>query len=218
MALRWSLGHGVEVAYSLAAHGDQRDPALRAAFATPLLGQRRLVVPRQVHGITVAAAEAQDLSAADGVVTADPLLALGAYGADCPGVVLAAPDALGVAHCGWRGTAGGMVARLAAEVASRSAHPPHAWHALIGPGISGPRYEVDAPVLSARAWPTAALAPARDVQRAHLDLVTALHSDLHAIGVSHISTPRVCTADDPRLHSFRHQGAGLVQLLVAWRA
>jgi hypothetical protein len=215
--LRWSLGHGVEVAYSTAADGDQRDPARRSAFAAPLLGARRLVVPRQVHGVVVLDAAAPDLSGADGVVTSQPDLAIGAYGADCPGVVIAAPDALGVAHCGWRGTAGGMVGKLCDALVRCSATHPSTWRALIGPGISGRRYEVDAPVLESREWPATALAPAAVQGRAHLDLATVLHRDLEAAGVGHITQVGVCTADDPRLHSFRHRGAGLVQMLVAWR-
>ena len=215
--LRWDLAHGVRVAWSTAADGDQRDAGLRAAFSAPLLDGRRLVVPRQVHGVVVLAHDAADLSQADGVVASDPAIALGAYGADCPGVVLAAPDALGIAHCGWRGTAGGMVARLAEALTARSRAPRDHWQALIGPGISGPRYEVDGPVLSARPWPAAALSPAATPGRAHLDLATVLEHDLRAAGITAITRSGICTAGDPRLHSFRHHGAGLVQVLIAWR-
>ncbi len=207
----------MRVAYSTAADGDQRDPVRREEFVRRLFADRRLVVPRQVHGIGIGDDGTGDLSAADGVVTADPLVAIGAYGADCPGVVLAAPDALGIAHCGWRGTAGGMVPELVRALAARSRHPPTAWTAFIGPGIGGPRYEVDAPVLTARTWPPAALAPAARAGHAHLDLATALAADLRTAGVSAVQVSGVCTATDPRLHSFRHRGAGVVQVLVAWR-
>lgn len=205
------------MAWSTAADGDQRDPARREAFARPLLGTRLLVVPRQVHGVLVVAHDVTDLSQADGVVTADQLSALGAYGADCPGVVIATPDALGIAHCGWRGTAGGMVERLCSAVEGLSRAPRATWHALIGPGISGPRYEVDGPVLIAHAWPSAALSRAATPGRAQLDLATVLDHDLRRAGLASIQQSGVCTATDPRLHSFRHHGPGLVQMLVAWR-
>ena len=91
-ALRWTLPGGVQVAWSTAADGDQREVHLREAFARPLLGSRRLIVPRQVHGVQVATHDAPDLGNVDGVVTTDPTISLGAYGADCPGVVLVAPE------------------------------------------------------------------------------------------------------------------------------
>lgn len=220
--MRWTLPGGVHVAWSTAADGDQREGPLREAFARPLLGTRRLIVPRQVHGVTVlpvksAETDAPDLSHIDGVVTADPSLALGAYGADCPGVVLAAPDALAIAHCGWRGTAGGMITNLCTAFAQLSHAPRDAWHALIGPGISGARYEVDGPVLSAHAWPATALQPASAPDRAYLDLAAVLEDQLRRCGVHAITHSRICTATDPRLHSFRHHGPGLVQLLMVWR-
>jgi copper oxidase (laccase) domain-containing protein len=215
-ALRWELPYGVRIAYSTAADGDQRDEPRRLAFARPLIGERRLVVPRQVHGIAVVDDRAEDLSQADGVVTADAGTALGAYGADCPGVVIAAPDAVGIAHCGWRGTAGGMVGVLCAAVAARSRAPRASWHAFIGPGISGPRYEVDAPVLSARAWPMDSLSSAERSGHAHLALATVLRRDLIEAGISQIINSGICTCDDPRLHSYRHRGPGAVQLLLTW--
>lgn len=219
-SLRWTLPGEIQVAWSTAADGDQRDVHLREAFARPLLGSRRLIVPRQVHGVQIvqiARHDAPDLGNVDGVVTADPTTALGAYGADCPGVVLAAPDALGIAHCGWRGTAGGMVERLCTALAQVSRTPRATWHALIGPGISGSRYEVDEPVLQAHQWPASALRPSQASGRAYLDLPTVLEKNLRSAGISAIDHSAVCTATDPRLHSFRHRGPGLVQLLVVWR-
>jgi YfiH family protein len=221
------LPYGIEVAYSTAADGDQREPGLRTAFAHSLWAAdseppRRLVVPRQVHGIEVITVGSEAvppplLAQADGAVSGEPGVAVGAYGADCPGVVLATPDAVGIAHCGWRGTAGGMVDRLVTALADCSATPRSAWRALIGPGISGAQYEVDAPVLTARVWPPAALTPAAQPGRAHLDLAVALEADLQAAGITAVIRTGVCTATDPRLHSFRRRGPGLVQMLVAWR-
>lgn len=206
----------MRIAYSTAADGDQRDETRREAFARPLIGGRRLVVPRQVHGVAVADDRDADLSRIDGVATTDRTVAIGAYGADCPGVVIAAPDAFGIAHCGWRGTAGGMVANLCAAIAARSRAPRTEWHAFIGPGISGPRYEVDGPVLAAHAWPAASLAPSSRPGRAHLDLTSALRQDLQTAGIHHVTNSGICTCDDQRLHSFRHRGAGLVHVLLTW--
>ncbi len=208
----------VRIAFSQAADGDQRLPARRGAWIVSL-GISRLAVPRQVHGTVIvdAGASAAELDRADGLVSDDPRLALGVFGADCPGLCIAAPDALGVAHCGWRGVAAGIVTRLVDALAARSAHPRSRWHAFIGPGIRGPAYEVDAPVLAARAWPIAALAP-RANGRASLDLPTAIIADLAHAGIAHATASGRCTHEDSRLHSYRWDGPGITQLLVAWRS
>jgi copper oxidase (laccase) domain-containing protein len=212
-ALTWRVG-GVCIAWSQASDGDQRDPGLRARFLIRVGAPASCLVPRQVHGAVVAG-DGDDLTQADGVVT-DRAVAVGAYGADCPGLVLVADDALAIAHCGWRGTAAGIVGRAVAAMAARSRRPPATWKAFIGPGISGARYEVDAPVLTARSWPESALRSSGP-GRAHLDLATVIVSDLAAHGAGDVVRSGVCTASDPRLHSHRRSGPGIVQLLVAWR-
>ena len=210
---------GVTVACSAAADGDMRLADRRAAWLAGVGIRRPCVVPRQIHGAVVVDANAadRDLAVADGVVCAGGALAVGAYGADCPGLCLVAGQAIGMAHCGWRGTAAGIVGVLVAHLRRAAPTiPPVQWSALIGPGISGPHYEVDAPVLAARVWPAEALAPARP-GRAHLDLATAIAEDLRASGVNDVRFSGVCTYDDQRLWSFRRRGAGQVQTLVAWR-
>jgi YfiH family protein len=214
--LRWSIAPDVELAFSSAADGDLRSPPLRGRWLGELGVVRRCVVPGQVHGTRVADADDARLDDADGLVSADPDVALGVFGADCPGVCLIAPDALGVAHCGWRGTAGGIVARLVAALSSVSASTPERWRAFIGPGIAGASYEVDSPVLTARVWPPAALSPTRS-GHARLDLTEAIASDLAAEGIGALVRSGVCTHADERLHSYRWQGRGITQLLAAWR-
>jgi YfiH family protein len=216
MPLRWTLD-GLRVASSGAADGDQRDASLRQAWLSTL-GIARCVVPRQIHGTRVvpADADATALASADGVVTNDPTLALAVYGADCPGLVLIAPDALGVAHCGWRGISGGIVPQLVQELAFLTSEPRQRWRAFIGPGIGGQHYEVDQPVLSAREWPAAAVSGGR-AGHAHLDLALAIVADLAQLGITAVERSGICTASDARLWSYRRRGPGQVQLLVAWR-
>jgi YfiH family protein len=215
--LHWELPHGVRVAYSTVSDGDQRDRDARHAWLASR-GITRCVVPRQIHGTRIVQADAdhQDLAQADGVVTGTTDIALGAFGADCPGLVLVAKDALGTAHCGWRGVAGGIVARLVEAMRTVSASEPTRWSAFIGPGISGPRYEVDQPVLGARAWPTSAVTPGR-AGHAWLDVAETIAVDLTSLGITTIQRSGICTQDDPRLWSYRQRGAGQVQVLVAWR-
>ncbi|MCK6490525.1 MAG: polyphenol oxidase family protein [Planctomycetes bacterium] len=213
--MRWRAA-GVELAFSTAADGDQRDEALRAAWLGRAGCPPGCLVPVQVHGIRIADPAAGDpLDGADGLVAPRPGPPLGVFGADCPGLALIAPDALGLAHCGWRGTAAGIVPALVAALARRSRHSPAQWTAFIGPGISGARYEVDAPVLTARAWPAPALAPGAP-GRAWLDLPAAIAHDCSAAGLTRIERCGVCTAGDPRLRSRRRDGAGMVGMLAAW--
>ena len=215
----WALPSGVTVACSAAVDGDMRQADLRATWLAGVGVGRRCVVPRQVHGAVVvdARASADDLALADGVVSVDGSLAVGTYGADCPGLCIVAGTAIGMAHCGWRGTAGGIVGKLIARMCDAvPGIPPADWSALIGPGISGPRYEVDAPVLAARAWPPTALAASRS-GHAQLDLTATIAADLRTAGVSDVRFSDVCTYDEHQLWSFRRRGAGQVQVLVAWR-
>jgi YfiH family protein len=216
--LQWTLPAGVRLAYSTRADGDQRDPALRERWTRSLGIAVPVVVPGQVHGSVVQhlPAAAAQLAVADGLASVDHGLALGAFGADCPGLCVLAGEAMAVAHCGWRGTATGIVARAIEALDGLTATPRSAWHAFIGPGISGPCYEVDDAVLGARSWPAAALARGRP-GHAQLDVAATIAHDLRALGLSAITSCGVCTAGDQRLWSYRRRGAGPVQLLVAWR-
>jgi polyphenol oxidase len=216
-ALRWLLPYGVNVAYSTVTDGDQRDRDHRYAWLASH-GIERCVVPRQVHGIRIVHADADidALAQADGVVTNDLSKALGVYGADCPGVVLVAPDACGVAHGGWRGVAGGIVGQLVTAMRSVTRHPSAQWGAFIGPGISAANYEVDQPVLSARVWPSSAITPGRPGY-AQLDVAGAIASDLRDHEITNVQRSGICTAEDSRLWSYRRRGVGSVQMLAAWR-
>lgn len=213
MDLRWNLGRGCQAAFSTAADGDQREPALRAAWLRQIGMDQPLAHPHQVHGAEILEAAPGLCGKGDALVVAGPGLAALVYGADCPGLVLVGARAFIVAHCGWRGVAADLPRRALRHL---RAHDPGPYVALIGPGIGGSRYEVDDPVLSARPWPVGALSPSRP-GRAFLDLRRTIADDLADQGLTDIRQAAACTADDPRLHSFRHQGPGLVQALVVWR-
>jgi YfiH family protein len=217
-ALGWRLAHGVAAACSLRCDGDLHDPLRRQRFLETL-GQTEGRWLRQVHAAAIVDADTRWTSPreGDGLITRRRHLPLVVFGADCPGLIVATPGALAVAHCGWRGTAAGIVeATVAALRAIPESGPVDRWQAFIGPGICGPCYEVDAPVL-AHPWPPQALAPGRDGDHRHLDLVTAIRMRLRQAGISDCQTSGRCTACSPDLHSYRHQGPGAVQALVAWR-
>ncbi len=201
---------------SLAADGDLRPEAARAAWCAahdiPLPE-----VPAQAHGTLVLDVDAVDYrpGCADALVSRHPSAALGVFGADCPPLVLVAPDALAVAHCGWRGTAAGMVSAIVSALVARSAQPPSTWTALVGPGVHPDDYEVDAAVLAATTWPPGTLTPGRP-GHAWLDLPAAVAAQVAACGVGAVARSPWCTSRDPRLRSFRRHGSGPPQLFVAW--
>jgi len=176
-----------------------------------------VVVARQVHAARVVAVDdAQGRATADGLVCRDGSSALAVLGADCPGLVVTTGTAIATAHCGWRGCAAGIVGALVAALDALDQAPRAAWRAFIGPGIAGAAYEVDAPVLAAGNWPSQALRHHRD-GHALLDLRSALAADLRSAGIHRLRIAPQCTAADPRLRSFRHDGPGCTQALLAWR-
>jgi len=215
MPLRWRLLHGIEVAMSLAADGDLRDDAARTTWCRANGFPAPRVATRQVHGVDLLADGAD--GPADGLVSLHPAAALGVFGADCPPLVLAAPDALAVAHCGWRGTATGIVSAAVAALAAHSAHAPATWTALVGPGVHPDDYEVDGPVLAACAWPAGTLAPGRP-GHARLDLASAVAAFATAAGVGAVARTPLTTSRHPLLRSHRRHGRGHAQLFLAWRA
>lgn len=211
MPLRWHLPHGVAVAMSLAADGDLRDRSARTAWCISHGIPPPLVV-QQVHGIGI---RIDSDGPGDGLVAAGAQASLGVFGADCPPLVLAAPDALAVAHCGWRGTAAGIIPAVVTALAGRSAHPPSAWTALVGPGVHPDDYEVDEPVLAA-SWPAGTVLPGRP-GRGWLDLPSAVAALAAAAGVGTVARSPLSTSRHPALRSHRRHGRGSPQLLVAWR-
>lgn len=214
--LRWELPHGVRIAMSQAGDGDLRIPGLRSAWS------RRWSLPepsvlRQVHGRAILSGpHPGGTPDGDGLLCQGHMSGVGVFGADCPPLVIAAPDAMGVAHCGWRGTTAGIVSSLVQALRATSSHPPSAWSALIGPGVHPDDFEVDAPVLESRTWPIGCLRPGRP-GRAWLDLASAIAADCTACGVGSIARTAITTSRDPRLRSHRRDGPGYPQLLLAWR-
>lgn len=111
-----------------------------------------VLIGRQVHGTEMAChdrRQAQNafaepgprLPEVDGHATARDGLAPLVFVADCLPVALAGPGGVAMVHCGWRGLAGGILARGIEAVDAEAA--------AIGPGIGPCCYEVGTEVLSA---------------------------------------------------------------------
>ena len=110
-----------------------------------VLGIEEVAMGIQVHGTRRWPrwdGPSTDLIEVDGHVTDRPGLALLVLTADCLPVALAAPGRVAMLHCGWRGIAGGIVAR-GVEAFDE---PPVA---VVGPGIGQDHFEVGEEVLEA---------------------------------------------------------------------
>ena len=179
-----------------------------------------VLMGRQVHGTDVqvrdAPAHGAPLSEADAQVTRSHELTPLVLVADCVPVVLAAPGVVAAVHCGWRGAAGGILARAVAAMGGPD--PAHV-HAALGPGIGRCCYEVGAEVreaFAARGHDHEVCADGR------LDLPLALVRDLERLGVTagHIHDCGLCTSCNPDLLFSHRRDGGLTgrQGGLAWLA
>jgi YfiH family protein len=96
---------------------------------------------------------------ADAVVTRTPGLLLLCSAADCVSVFIYDPltPAVGLAHAGWKGTAGHIAARAVAAMQDAFGTDPATCHAALGPSIGPCCYEVKGEVIESMrdAYPAA---------------------------------------------------------------
>lgn len=135
------------VAFTRPSEGDMRaDREARRAAAARLGISERWATVEQVHGDDVVVVDRPGPAGkADAVVTTVPGLPLAVFTADCMGVVLTAPDVVGVAHAGWRGVAAGVL-ESAVEAMGEHGRGPVSAH--IGPAIGPCCFEVGDEVAS----------------------------------------------------------------------
>ena len=111
--------------------------------------------------------------------------------ADCLPVVLAGPAGVAILHCGWRGLAGGIIARGADAVQATAA--------AIGPGIGPCCYEVGEEVLEAFENLGDGIADGR-----MLDLTEICRRMLDRANVEDVETSGCCTSCESELF-FSHR-------------
>jgi polyphenol oxidase len=174
----------------------------------------RVVMGRQVHGTNVRrhdgpqeprvyADVVRSPDEVDAQVTSSPDLTPLVMVADCLPVAMVGPAGVAMAHCGWRGLAGGIVGEAANAVEAEAA--------AIGPGIGPCCYEVGEEVLSA-------FDGLGGVARGRmLDLTAVATALLERAGVDAIESSGLCTScNDELFYSHRRDGertgrqAGLV--------
>jgi len=188
---------------------------------------------RQVHGTRVVRVDAGDAAPdapvreADAVVTTDAGVACVVQAADCLPVLLAAPDgrAVGAAHAGWRGLAGGVVEAAVDGVAAAAGCAPGELVAWLGACIGPDVFEVGGDVLDAFA--VARDDDARSTPRFRAkgrgkwlaDLAGLARDRLVRAGVRDVSGGGWCTASDAaRFFSYRRDGVTGRMAAAIWIA
>lgn len=188
---------------------------------------------RQVHGsdvlqITRDTPEHPQASF-DAAWTSERGLACMVGAADCMPVLFATRDggAVGAAHAGWRGLAGGVLeATLRAICEGQGARPTDVlvW---LGPCIGPRQFEVGADVLQAFGQDPGQLNPALFLPRTRPDgsprwlanLPALARLRLGAAGVQRISAADTCTVEDPsRFFSYRRDGRTGRMVAAVWRS
>jgi hypothetical protein len=173
-----------------------------------------IVMGRQVHGTELREHEepqeprvyadvVKSPDEVDAHSTSNPDLTPLVMVADCLPVAMVGPGGVVMAHCGWRGLAGGMVSEAAGAVDAEAA--------AVGPGIGPCCYEVGEEVL-------AAFADLDGVAQGRmLDLTAVATGLLERSGVKALESSGLCTSCNPDLfYSHRRDGektgrqAGLV--------
>ena len=163
------------------------------------LTRERVAMGWQVHGAELREWDAppphgEQLARVDGHLTREPELGLLVLVADCYPVALAGGGQAAMLHCGWRGLAGGIIAK-AVERFGGEAWPPAA---AVGPGIGGCCYEVGAEVLEAFEHVEGA------ADGRMLDLRKVVAHELAAAGVTEVEHVDHCTSCRPELY-FSHR-------------
>jgi YfiH family protein len=184
------------------------------------LDPARIAMGWQVHGTDIAtwsgpppagrdgfASPGAQLEQVDGHTTTVPGLGLLVLAADCLPVALAGAGRVAMLHCGWRGLAGGMIAKAVALFEEAPA-------AAVGPGIGRCCYEVGPEVLDAFSELQGVASGAM------LDLRTVAKAQLRRAGVVGVEHTELCTSCHPDLLFSHRRDRGVTgrQAGVVWLA
>jgi YfiH family protein len=169
----------------------------------------------QTHGRLVASLAAKPgqpleneacVGRCDALITADARVGLVVWTADCVPILIAGDGVVAAVHAGWRGTVADIVGAVVNRFTVEYGVPTRHLRAVLGPAISGPRYEVSREVIDGlRAFDL-------DEDRWRLgnfvDLRAFLAARLQDLGLAPttIDTVGPCTASTPELASYRRDG------------
>ncbi len=157
---------------------------------------------------------------ADAAFTTQPGIVLAVLSADCLPVLVCADDGSEIAaiHAGWRGLAAGVIE----SCITRLLTPRERLQVWLGPAIGPDSYEVGAEVHAAFVDAEGDAAAAFVATRPghwHCDLYTLARQRFAALGIARAYGGGFDTFSDPRLYSYRRDGArsGRLATLI-WRS
>ena len=200
--------------FNLGEHVGDRPEAVadnRQRLVTAIgLPTQRLVWTQQVHGAAVTVIDGpqpRPVPASDGLVTAQPRLAVAVLVADCVPVLLADPvrKVVAAVHAGRVGAQAGVLPAALAAMRQLGARLERL-EVLLGPSACGRCYEVPA---SMQADVQAGLPGSACRTRwgtPGLDLRAGLRGQLAAAGVTRVELDPRCTIEDRALYSYRREG------------
>jgi polyphenol oxidase len=172
-------------------------------FRSAMAGFSTVVVGNQVHGTEVrtvgTAGGWLQIEGVDGWVTTSAGVLLTVTVADCIPVYLAVPGrGIALLHAGWRGTAGGILARGARALALAAGSNLSGMIMHCGIGICGECYEVGSEVITGCGLPANGAGPW------HLDLRGVLAEQAGALGIPTVTRSTRCSAHErPTFYSHR---------------
>ena len=160
---------------------------------------------QQVHGITVAHADAGIVATADASWTATPGIACAAMTADCLPALFCnrAGTRVAAAHAGWRGLAAGVL-EATLDSLDIPANDVLIW---LGPAIGPKAFEVGPEVrevfISQLPEAANAFVPSANAGKFMADIYLLARLRLAARGVTAVYGGGFCTVTDPRFFSYR---------------
>jgi len=208
---------GARMLFAFGPPSPQRTPEERmlGLLASPKISVDGIRWGEQVHGRVIASLASEHGTPArgaacvgrcDGLISADMGVGLAVWSADCVPILMTGGDVIASVHSGWRGAvadvAGAVVRRFTVEYGVS----PRNLRAVLGPAISGDRYEVSQGVIDSlgafeldeKRW--------RSGNRVDLrGFLTARFEDL-GLDPGAMRSVGPCTASTPELASYRRDG------------
>ncbi len=192
-----------------------REERARSLLREAPIGIRAIRWCDQVHGTVVVSLSSKpgtplegpaSVGRCDGLMTAEPGLAVAVWTADCVPVLLAGGGVVAAVHSGWRSTAAGIVPRVLRRFHLEYGVPTGELSVLLGPAIGGCCYEVGPEVVEAlarRQVPETAWLRKGN----HVDHRAFLQAELIAAGIppDRIELVGGCTACSPERARISHQ-------------
>jgi YfiH family protein len=183
-------------------------------FRRAFPGFHTVVLGNQIHGVEVATVERgrgwMQVEGIDGWISTTPGILLTVTVADCVPVYLVSPGGVALLHAGWRGTAGGILARGVEQLKAESRCSAADIVMHCGVGICGQCYEVGSEVMDACGVPANGDGPW------YLDLRAQLLEQARALGVIESTFSSWCSAHHRTTFYSHRASAGADGRMVAY--